>query len=85
MENVETSDQSLVGILAAIEILQEVLILNRITTADELAIRYDFRAHNYSHELPEAAAFLEILVESLRSPRLSSLEALLLRKPQGSA
>jgi hypothetical protein len=85
MDREPISDQSLIGVLAAIQILQEVLISKGLTTAKELADQYNARADAYFPALPEAVSFLETLQVSLTDGRHRPIEALHHRKPEGSA
>ena len=85
MTNDPITDQSLIGVLAAIQILQEILIEKGATTAKDLASKYDARAQAYFPHLPEAVAFLETLQVSLTDQRHRPIEALFHRKTEGSA
>jgi hypothetical protein len=79
------SSDSLIGVVAAIQILQEILIEKGATSADELAAKYDARADAYFPQMPEAVALLETLQLSLTEPRYRAIEALYHRKMEGSA
>ena len=79
------TDERLIGILAAIQILQEALIARGVTSAADLASKYDARAQAYFPDFPQAVAILEALQVSLTEARHRPIEALYNRKAEGSA
>ena len=85
-DDLKITEQSISGLLSAIETLQEVLIVAGLTSAERLAASYDAQAQRYFEaNFAEATHVLEQLVMGLRDPTRKGRRTLLHDKPKGQA
>jgi hypothetical protein len=85
-ESFPITEQSVTGLLSAIETLQEILIASKLTTPERLAKMYDLDAQRYFHaHMAEAASVLAVLIHRLEDEQRSQKRLLIYGKPQGSA
>lgn len=80
------TEQSVTGLLSAIENLQEVLIASGLTTAKRLEEMHDLDAQRYFEAgMAEAASVLAVLILRLGDEQRAQKRMLVYGKPQGSA